>query len=434
MRAVDIIANKRAGKAHSREELEFWINGVVNGTIPDYQITAWLMAVCLKGMNFDETAILTELIAKTGTVLDLSSIADFVLDKHSSGGVGDKITLILIPLMAACGGKIAKLSGRGLGHTGGTIDKLESIKGFNTNLTIENFIEQVKKIGCAIASQTSDLAYADKKFYELRDVTATVDCLPLITSSIVSKKVASGANVIVLDVKCGDGAIVKTKDEAEKLSTIMVEVAKRLNRSITAVISSMEEPLGHNIGNALEIIESVEVLKGRGAKDLVDLTFELGSILLTKSHRTETKEEAVELMKSKIADGSALNKFRELIKAQNGDDSCIDDYKKLPKASIIEPLKAEKAGYLKKIKTYELAVACKILGAGREKKTDSIDHAVGVVLNKKVGEKIDLEEKLVDIYANDKEKLAIAEKMLAEAFVITEEPVSPEPLIYKVIE
>ena len=434
MRAVDIIANKKAGKAHSREELEFWVNGVVNGRIPDYQITAWLMAVCLKGMNFDETAILTELIAKTGTVLDLSSIADYVLDKHSSGGVGDKITLILIPLMAACGGKIAKLSGRGLGHTGGTIDKLESIKGFNTNLSIEDFINQVKKIGCAIASQTSDLAYADKKFYELRDVTSTVDCLPLITSSIVSKKVASGANVIVLDVKCGDGAIVKTKEEAEKLSTIMVEVAKRLDRSITAVISSMEEPLGHNIGNALEVIESIEVLKGRGAKDLVDLTFELGSILLVKSHKTASKEEAVELMKSKIADGSALNKLRELISAQNGDASCIDDYTKLPQPSVIEPLNSAKEGYLKKIKTYELAVACKILGAGREKKTDAIDYAVGVVLNKKVGEKVELGEKLVDIYANDAEKLKIAKKMLADAFVITKEKAAPEPLIYKVIE
>lgn len=434
MRAVDIIANKKAGKAHSREELEFWINGVVNGTIPDYQITAWLMAVCLKGMNFDETAILTELIAKTGTVLDLSSIADFVLDKHSSGGVGDKITLILIPLMAACGGKIAKLSGRGLGHTGGTIDKLESIKGFDTNLSIEQFIKQVKDIGCAIASQTSDLAYADKKFYELRDVTSTVDCLPLITSSIVSKKVASGANVIVLDVKCGDGAIVKTKEEAEKLSTTMVEVAKRLERSITAVISSMEEPLGHNIGNALEIMESVEVLKGRGAKDLVDLTFELGSILLVKSHKTSSKEEAISLMKSKIADGSALEKLRELIVAQKGDASCIDDYTKLPQAKIIEPLNSTKAGYLRKIKTYELAVACKILGAGREKKTDAIDHSVGVILNKKVGDKVEIGEKLVDIYANDTDKLKIAKEMLDKAFVLSDEKVSPEPLIYKVVE
>lgn len=434
MRAVDIIANKKAGKAHSREELEFWIDGVVSGAIPDYQITAWLMAVCLNGMNFDETAILTELIAKTGTVLDLSSVADFVLDKHSTGGVGDKITLILIPLMAACGGKIAKLSGRGLGHTGGTIDKLESISGFNTDLSIEEFISQVKNIGCAIAAQTSDLAYADKKFYELRDVTSTVDCLPLITSSVVSKKVASGANVIVLDVKCGDGAIIKTKDEAEKLSTIMVEVAKRLNRSITAVISSMEEPLGHNIGNALEVVESIEVLKGRGAKDLVDLTFGLGSILLTKAHISENKEQAVELMKSKIADGSALAKLKELIVEQNGDVACIDDYSKLPVANIIEPLNSPKAGYLKKIKTYELAVACKILGAGREKKTDVIDYAVGVVLNKKVGDKIDLGEKLVDIYANNSEKLKIAKEMLAAAFVITEEQNQPEPLIYKVIE
>lgn len=434
MRAVDIISNKKNGKAHTREELEFWINGIVKNEIPDYQITAWLMAVCLKGMNFDETAILTELIAKTGTVLDLSSIGEYILDKHSTGGVGDKITLILIPLMAACGGKIAKLSGRGLGHTGGTIDKLESIKNFNTSLGIEEFMSQVKNIGCAIASQTSDLAYADKKFYELRDVTSTVDCLPLICSSVVSKKVASGANVIVLDVKCGDGAIVKTKDEAEKLSVLMVEVAKRLNRSITAVISSMEEPLGHNIGNALEVLESIEVLKGRGAKDLVDLTFELGAILLTKSKVTTSKEEAVELMKKCIADGSALNKLKELIELQNGDSSCIEDYSKLPQAEIIEPLLASKSGYLKKIKTLELAVACKILGAGREKKTDPIDYAVGVVLNKKVGDKIELNEKLLDIHANSQEKLKKAEKMLAEAFVIVDEPTKAEPLIYKIIE
>jgi len=434
MRAVDIIANKKNGKTHTREELEFWINGIVNNEIPDYQITAWLMAVCLNGMNFEETAILTELIAKTGTILDLSSIGEYILDKHSTGGVGDKITLILIPLMAACGGKIAKLSGRGLGHTGGTIDKLESISGFNTNLTIENFIAQVKKIGCALASQTSDLAYADKKFYELRDVTSTVDCLPLICSSVVSKKVASGANIIVLDVKCGDGAIVKTKEEAVKLSTLMVEVAKRLNRSITAVISSMEEPLGHNIGNALEVIESIEVLKGRGAKDLVDLTFELGSILLTKSKITETKAEAIELMKKCINNGSALNKLKELIELQNGDPSCIENYSKLPQAKIIQPLTAQKAGYLKKIKTLELAVACKILGAGREKKTDAIDYAVGVVLNKKVGEKIELGEKLLDIHANSTEKLQEAQKILSEAFVITEEPTQAESLIYKIIE
>ena len=434
MRAVDIISNKKNGKAHTREELEFWINGIVKNEIPDYQITAWLMAVCLNGMNFDETAILTELIAKTGTVLDLSSIGEYILDKHSTGGVGDKITLILIPLMAACGGKIAKLSGRGLGHTGGTIDKLEAIKNFNTNLEIDEFINQVKNIGCAIASQTSDLAYADKKFYELRDVTSTVDCLPLICSSVVSKKVASGANVIVLDVKCGDGAIVKTLEEAEKLSVLMVEVAKRLNRSITAVISSMEEPLGHNIGNALEVIESVEVLKGRGAKDLIELTFELGAILLTKSKIVNSKEEALALMKKCIEDGSALDKLKELIKLQNGDNSCIDDYTKLPQAKIIKPLTAIKCGYLKKIKTLELAIACKILGAGREKKTDTIDYAVGVVLNKKVGDKIELGEKLLDIYANDEEKLNEAEKMLKEAFVITEEQTQSEPLIYKIIE
>ena len=434
MRAVDIIANKKNGFAHTREELEFWINGIVNNQIPDYQITAWLMAVCLNGMNFDETAILTELIAKTGTVLDLSSIDEYVLDKHSTGGVGDKISIILIPLMAACGGKIAKLSGRGLGHTGGTIDKLESIENFNTNLSIEDFLSQVKNIGCALASQTSDLAYADKKFYELRDVTSTVYCLPLIVSSVVSKKVASGANVIVLDVKYGDGAIVKTKEEAEKLSTIMVEVAKRLNRSITAVISSMEEPLGHNIGNALEVIESIEVLKGKGSKDLVDLTFELGSILLTKSKVASSKTEAIQLMQNAIADGSALNKLKELIIAQKGKPDCINDYSLLPTASIIEPLLSQQTGYIQRIKTQELAIACKILGAGREKKTDAIDFAVGVVLNKKVGDKVELNEKLLDIHANDPEKLKIAKEMLQQAFVFTNSQTNPVPLIHKILE
>ena len=433
MRAVDIISKKKRGEAHTREELEFWINGICDGTIPDYQLTAWLMLVCMNGMNFEETAILTELFAKSGTILDLSSIADYILDKHSTGGVGDKITLILIPLMAACGGKIAKLSGRGLGHTGGTIDKLESIKGFNTNLSIEEFKKQVKNIGCAIASQTSDLAYADKKFYELRDVIAAVDCLPLIASSVISKKVASGANVIVLDVKCGDGAIVKTFEEAEKLSYLMVEVAKRLNRSITAVISSMDEPLGHNIGNSLEIIESIEVLKGRGSKDLVELTYELGSVLLTKSHIADTKEDAINLMKKHIEDGSALEKFRELIECQNGDASCIEDYSKLPQASIIKPYISNKTGYIKRINALEVALACKLIGAGREKKTDDIDYSVGIVLNKKVGEKVEEGEKLLDIYANDTDKIVLAENMLKNAFEIVDEPATPQPLIYKII-
>jgi len=434
MRAVDVLTTKKNKQAHSREELEFWIKGIINNDIPDYQITAWLTLVWMNGLNFEETAILTELIAKSGKILDLSSISEYILDKHSTGGVGDKITLILIPLMAACGGKIAKLSGRGLGHTGGTIDKLESIKGFNTGLSTEEFINQVKNTGCAIASQTADLAFADKKLYELRDVTATVDSLPLIASSVISKKVASGANVIVIDVKFGDGAIVKTKEEAEELSTLMVEVAKRLNRSITAVISSMEEPLGHNIGNALEVIESIEVLKGRGPKDLIELTYELGSVLLVKSKIAKNKDEAKALMKTNIENGNALEKFRELINLQHGDATCIDDYSKLPQAKEIKPLISTQAGYLKQIKTYELAVACKILGAGRDKKTDPIDYSVGVVLNKKVGEKIEINDKLVDIHYNDKEKLAIAEKILQKAFVIVDKPTIPEPLIYKIID
>ncbi|MDD3594492.1 MAG: thymidine phosphorylase [Candidatus Gastranaerophilales bacterium] len=434
MRTVDLITKKKQGKAHTRQELEYIVNGIVSGEIPDYQLSAWLMAVYFQGMDIEETAILTELIVNTSKTLDLSHISNYILDKHSTGGVGDKITLILIPLIAACGGEIAKLSGRGLGHTGGTIDKLESIEGFKTDLSMEEFTAQVKKTGCAIASQTGELAYADKKLYELRDVTSTVDCLPLIASSVVSKKIASGANVIVLDVKYGDGAFLKTKEEAEKLSVIMVDIAKKLNRSITAVITSMEEPLGHNIGNALEVIESIEVLKGKGPADLVELTLELGSILLVNSKVFQTKEEAKAKMLESIANGSALAKFKELIQEQHGCSECTEDYSKLPRASIIKEIKAKKEGFINTIKAYEIALGCKILGAGRDKKTDAIDYAVGVVLNKKVGEFVKEGEILFTIHANAMEKLIQAEELFEQAFVISDVQTAKEPLIYKVIE
>ena len=380
MKAVNIIANKKHNKKHTKEELEFWIEGIVNGSIPDYQISAWLMAVCFNGLDFEETAVLTDLMAKSGKMLDLSELGNNVMDKHSTGGVGDKISLILIPLMAALNGKMAKLSGRALGHTGGTIDKLESIPGFNTGLSIGEFLSQVKKIGCAIASQTSDFTYADKKLYELRDVTATVDCIPLITSSIVSKKIASGANIIVLDVKYGDGAFIKTKEDAEKLSHMMVNVGKLLNRSIVAVISSMEEPLGYNIGNSLEVIEAIEVLKGKGEQNLVELTMEIGAILLTRAKLAQNKEEAVEMMIEAINRGKALDKFRELIKYQGGNPQCVDDYSLFPTSEFIIPIKAQKEGFVNKIKTYEIAVGCKNIGGGREKKTDSIDLSAGIGL------------------------------------------------------
>ena len=434
MRAVDIISNKKHNKKHTREELEFWIKGIVDGSIPDYQITPWLMAVCFNGLDFEETAILTDLMAKSGKMLDLSSFGNNVMDKHSTGGVGDKISLILIPLMASLGGKMAKLSGRALGHTGGTIDKLESIPNFNTGLSIEEFLGQVKEIGCAIASQTSDFTYADKKLYELRDVTATVDCIPLITSSIVSKKIASGANIIVLDVKYGDGAFIKTKEDAEKLSHMMVNVGKQLNRSIIAVISSMEEPLGYNIGNSLEVIESIEVLKGNGEQNLVELTMEIGSILLTKAKLAQDKDEAVDMMVDAINSGKALDKFKELIKYQGGNPNCTEDYSQFPTAKFIVPVKAEKEGFVNKIKTYEIAVGCKNIGGGREKKTDSIDLAAGIVLKKKVGDYVNIGDTLFEIYSNDENKIKETMNLFNSVFIIEEVPPKPIPLIYKVIE
>ncbi len=434
MRAVDIISNKKHNKKHTKEELEFWINGIVDGSIPDYQITPWLMAVCFNGLDFEETAILTDLMAKSGKMLDLSGFGNNVMDKHSTGGVGDKISLILIPLMASLGGKMAKLSGRALGHTGGTIDKLESIPNFNTGLSIEEFLGQVKEIGCAIASQTSDFTYADKKLYELRDVTATVDCIPLITSSIVSKKIASGANIIVLDVKYGDGAFIKTKEDAEKLSHMMVNVGKQLNRSIIAVISSMEEPLGYNIGNSLEVIESIEVLKGNGEQNLVELTMEIGSILLTKAKLAQDKDEAVDMMVDAINSGKALDKFKELIKYQGGNPNCIEDYSQFPTAKFIVPVKAEKEGFVNKIKTYEIAVGCKNIGGGREKKTDSIDLAAGIVLKKKVGDYVNIGDTLFEIYSNDENKIKETMNLFNSVFIIEEVPPKPIPLIYKVIE
>ncbi len=434
MRAVDIISNKKHNKKHTKEELEFWINGIVNGSIPDYQISAWLMAVCFNGLDFEETAILTDLMAKSGKMLDLSELGNNVMDKHSTGGVGDKISLILIPLMASLGGKMAKLSGRALGHTGGTIDKLESIPNFNTGLPTDKFLSQVKEIGCAIASQTSDFTYADKKLYELRDVTATVDCIPLITSSIVSKKIASGANIIVLDVKYGDGAFIKTKEDAENLSHMMVNVGKQLNRSIIAVISSMEEPLGYNIGNSLEVIESIEVLKGNGEQNLVELTMEIGSILLTKAKIAQNKDDAIEMMVDAINSGKALNKFKELITYQGGNPNCIEDYSLFPTSKFVVPIKADKEGFINKIKTYEIAIGCKNIGGGREKKTDSIDLSAGIILKKKVGDYVNIGDTLFEIYSNDENKIQETKQIFDSIFVIEEMPPKPIPLIYKVIE
>jgi len=385
-------------------------------------------------MTFKENAIFTEEIAKSGNCLDLSEIGDYVIDKHSTGGVGDKATLILAPLLAAAGMPVAKLSGRGLGHTGGTIDKLESIPGFKTSLTQEEFISQVKKIGAAVASQTSELAPADGVLYHLRDVTGTVDSVPLIASSVVSKKIASGANVIVLDVKFGAGSLMKTYEEARELSTRMVEIGKCLNRSISAVITSMEQPLGRAIGNSVEVIESIETLKNKGPDDLKEICLYLAALSLVKAKKFDNIKDATASLAKHLEDGSALQKFREMIDAQGGDSRIVDDYTLLPQAKYTLEYKATKSGNIKKADPMQIAMACKLLGAGREKKTDTIDYSVGVVMGKTVADSVEAGDTLATIYANDEALLAKALTYLEDAFEITNDVVQRAPLIYETLE
>lgn len=437
MRVVDLIDKKKKNGVHTREEINFLIDSMMDGTANDYQISAWLMAVYFNGMTEDETTWLTEAMLNSGERIDLGDLSSKVVDKHSTGGVGDKVTLTLIPLLAACGVPVAKLSGKGLGHTGGTIDKLEAIPGFNTNLSIEQIIEQVKKINVAIASQTQKLTPADGKIYALRDVTATVDSTPLIVSSIVSKKIASGADNIILDVKYGSGAMMKTPEDAVRLSELMVKVGKKLGRSMTAVITPMEEPLGRAIGNSLEVIESIEFLKGKYngtcGEDVVELTYDFAAIALVQVGQFKDIERAKVYLKSVVESGKALEKFRELISIQGGDTSVIDDYSKFPQAKFKVEVLSSKEGYLSKIDAYKIAYACKLLGAGREKKTDKIDYSVGVFLNKKHGEYCKKGETLYTIYSNSEEKTKLSETFCNEAFEFSSKAPEKERLIYKII-
>lgn len=427
MKATDIISNKKQGLAHTKEEIQFLIDGILNKSIADYQVAAWLMAVCLKGMNLDETAYLTEAMAKSGDMLDLSKFGKYTVDKHSTGGVGDKITIILIPLLAQAGLPVAKLSGRSLGHTGGTIDKLEAIPGFNTDLAIDKFLEQVEKIGVALASQTLELAPADGKLYALRDVTATVDNMSLIASSVVSKKIAAGANIIVLDVKYGSGAFIKTKEQAEELSIMMTEIAKRLGRKLICAITSMEEPLGVAIGNSLEVQEAIDVLKGFGPSDTRELTLSLGSIAMIEAKKASTEDEARTILKNLMKDGTAYQKFKQLVEAQGGSLK-----NGLPKAKYQIEIKSKEAGFVETADAMTLAKAAKLLGAGRDKKEDAIDYSVGIILNKKIGDKVETGEVLATLHSNI-EQVSEVEKMCQDAYRISTKPIKKEPLIYKII-
>jgi len=433
LRIYDIIANKRDKKELTREEIEFFVDGVTNGTIEDYQITALLMAIYLNGMTKKETSNLTMAMANSGDVADLSKINGIKVDKHSTGGVGDKTTLVVAPLVSSFGVPVAKMSGRGLGHTGGTVDKLESIPGFNIAMPIENFIENVNSINIAVVGQTGDLAPADKKLYALRDVTATVSSIPLIASSIMSKKIAGGADAIVLDVKYGSGAFMKTLEDATLLAQTMVDIGADVGRKTIAVISNMNEPLGLAIGNSLEVKEAIETLHGRGPKDFEEICIELAAQMLYLAGKGEVNELKVELH-NRLNNGVAFSKFKEFIMAQGGDVLTIENTDLLPSESKKVYFAAESNGYISGIEAEKLGVASMLLGGGRAKKTDDIDYGVGIVLNKKVGEYVEKGTVLATLFVNDEGKLLDVIELLKDAFCFSESASEKLPLIAKIVE
>ncbi len=434
MRAVDVIAKKRDGHPLTREEIDFFIKGFTNGDITDYQAAAWAMAVFLRGMNEEETTALTLAMAHSGEILDLSSVAPRVLDKHSSGGVGDKTTLVVGPLIAATGLPFGKMSGRGLGFSGGTLDKLESIPGFRADLTTAEFVRQLKDIGIVVTGQTHDLAPADGKLYSLRDVTATVSSLPLIASSIMSKKIAAGAHVILLDVKVGQGAFMKTEEEATALAELMVKIGRLSGRSIGAVISDMNQPLGNAVGNALEVIEAVDTLKGRGPQDFVEHCLVVATQLLLVAQAAPDDKTARAKLEQVLADRRAMNKFGDWISAQGGTRRVIDDYAVLPHAKIVEEVAAPRDAFIAGINAEEVGLTVVDLGGGRAKKQDTIDRAVGVVFKHKVGARVQTGEPLFTLHADDRAKFDAAKARLLAAYTFSDTPPTPPPLIHKIIK
>jgi len=430
MRAVDVIIKKRDGGELTPEEIRFFVQGYTQGTIPDYQAAAWLMAVFLRGMTDRETEDLTMAMAYSGDILDLKDVAPFVVDKHSTGGVGDKVSLVVVPTVAACGLPVGKMTGRGLGFSGGTLDKLESIPGFRTDLSHEEFKAQLARIGIVLTGQSLDLAPADRKLYALRDVTGTVPSLPLIVSSIMSKKIAAGADAIVLDVKVGSGAFMKTLEDAEALARSMVRIGQRVGRQVVALLSDMNQPLGWAVGNAVEVREAIETLHGGGPEDFREHCLVVAAEMLALGGKAADPEEGKRLAAEAIASGAAWEKFRAMVEAQGGDLSVVDDPGRLPRARLIEPVPAPASGYLQKVNAAEVGLAVVDLGGGREKKEDTIDHAVGVVTHHKVGDRVEKGEPLFTIHANDEHRLAMARERLLAAHTIGPEPMEPLPLFY----
>lgn len=428
MRMFDIIAKKRDGKVLNSEEIEFFVNGYVNGDIPDYQISALLMAIYLNGMNVDETTTLTMLMARSGEVIDLSSIPGIKVDKHSTGGVGDKTTFIISPIVASCGVPVAKMSGRGLGHTGGTIDKMESIPGMKTNIDREEFFDIVRNVGACVIGQSGNIVPADKKLYALRDVTATIESIPLIASSIMSKKLAAGSDAILLDVKTGSGAFMKTTDEAIELAKAMVAIGEKVGRKTIALITDMDRPLGKSIGNALEMKEVCDTLKGKGPKDLTELCLTLATNMLYLAGKGSL-DDCYDLAKDTLESGKAFEKLKEMVKAQGGDVSVIEDNSKFESSKVARGLAAAQEGYIYSMDTEKCGVASMILGAGREKKEDTIDYSAGVIIHKKIGDYVKRGDLIASLYSSSEEKCISSSRLLGEAIKIS----SAEPVVKPIV-
>ena len=434
MQMIDIIKKKRNGGELTNDEIRYFIDGYTKGEIPDYQVSALMMAIYFQKMTPEETVNLTMVMANSGDMLDLSEIPGYKIDKHSTGGVGDKTSLSLTPMVASCGCHVAKMSGRGLGHTGGTIDKLESFPGFTTAITNEHFVEQIKKIGLSIMGQTKDLAPADKKLYALRDVTGTVDNMSLIASSIMSKKLASGANGIVLDVKTGSGAFMREVEDSFALAEEMVRIGKMSGRDCMAVISDMDQPLGFAVGNALEVREAIDTLNGKGPKDFVTLCLELGSRMVYLSKQARSVEEAREKLEKSIESGAALTKLADFVEAQGGDKRFVYEPDRLPKAKHVHEIKATTAGYVSRIECDEIGSCSLILGGGRETKESDIDLSVGLVLNKKVGDIVNVGDTLAYVHSNDLDKEKSCIDRFLKAYTISDSKPSERPFIHGTID
>ncbi len=433
MRVVDIIVKKRDGGELETAEIDSFIQGVTQGTIPDYQIAAWLMAVVWRGMSSREIADLTMAMVRSGEVLDLGDVAPWVVDKHSSGGVGDKTTLVVAPVVAAWGMPVAKMSGRGLSFSGGTLDKMESIRGYRVDLSRAEFLANLRRYGIVLSGQTGDLAPADGKLYALRDVTGTVESIPLIASSIMSKKIAAGANALVLDVKVGQGAFMKTLEAATTLARTMIDIGKSVGRQVTVALSAMDQPLGCAVGNALEVKEAVETLRGNGPSDLAEHCEAIAAEMLLLGRKCADVAEGRRMVRQVIADGRALGMFRTLAQAQGGDAEQVDHPGRLPQASLVEMVAAPRRGHLAGIAAMTAGLVAVDLGAGRMKKGDPVDHSVGLVLRRKVGDFVDLGEPLFEIHASRPEQIAPARERLLAAYTWSEEPVAAPPLIYDIL-